>query len=149
MHNWVGQGLLVHFRTPGRHLRFQASDVRRFLSERSEPGRAAAGACRVVVVAPDRARTALRRPLRGAVVEFTDDPYTGLIQAGRLVPRLVVLDPSRFRGLDTGRYIRALEGALSRVIVVWLAATPPRGAPTAVPVKRGNLKRLAELAAAS
>lgn len=33
IHNWVERGCIPHFRTPGRHLRFQALDVARFLRE--------------------------------------------------------------------------------------------------------------------
>lgn len=31
IHNWADKGKNIHFRTPGRHLRFRASDVRYFL----------------------------------------------------------------------------------------------------------------------
>lgn len=33
IHNWVDRGCIPHFRTPGRHLRFQAVDVANFLRE--------------------------------------------------------------------------------------------------------------------
>jgi excisionase family DNA binding protein len=33
IHNWCEKGKIPHFRTPGRHLRFRAPDVRGFLKE--------------------------------------------------------------------------------------------------------------------
>src|SRR5690606_15484074 len=33
VHNWALEGRLAHFRTPGRHLRFQPEVVEAFLSE--------------------------------------------------------------------------------------------------------------------
>ncbi len=37
VHNWVDRGKLKAFRTPGRHLRFNRSDVATFLREHGFP----------------------------------------------------------------------------------------------------------------
>src|SRR5688572_13258857 len=56
VHQWAMSGLIAHFRTPGRHLRFRSDEVLRFLADSGYP-RAKAYAPHVLLVAPSSARS--------------------------------------------------------------------------------------------
>jgi excisionase family DNA binding protein len=133
VHNWVRRGLLSHFRTPGRHLRFHPEDAGEFLAR---CGYASAGTAvrgvdgsRTLVIAAGRARTLLRRALRDLPVSWADEPWSGLIAAGREQPSAVVLEASALRSTDARAVIRALTRQLAHARVVWVgAARPPLAA---------------------
>ena len=129
VHNWVRRGLLSHFRTPGRHLRFHPEDAVEFLAR---CGYATAGPAaqnidrsRALVIAAGRARTALRRALRDLPVSWADEPWSGLIAAGREWPSAVVLEASALRSTDARAVIRALTRQLAHARVVWVGAVRP------------------------
>ena len=123
VHNWVAQGLLRHFRTPGRHLRFQPTEVRRFLEGCGyEPSASSQHVGRVLVLAKARRHARLRRALSGCDLVWTTDAYAALVIAGRERPAFALLDAPALPSSSGAAIVRALLAELSRVRVVWLGA---------------------------
>lgn len=90
VHNWAGEGRLAHFRTPGRHLRFQPDVVEAFLRE---CGYEAAGyASRRVVCVAARPSARLRKALTSARCTWVPDVWTALLEIGRSPPDLWLID---------------------------------------------------------
>jgi excisionase family DNA binding protein len=130
VHHWVARGLVPHFRTPGRHLRFVPDEVRDFVARRLQP--APSGARRVaLVVAPPGVRAAIRRALRAFSVRWAAEPRAALVEAGRTPPDLVVLHWGAVKRLDLRAYERAVRRELggARLVVVGSAV---RGVPRSV-----------------
>jgi excisionase family DNA binding protein len=117
VHNWVERGLLEHFRTPGRHLRFQTEHVRAFLDKYAKSGPAA----RVEVLVVGRRP----RGVRSAWL-IVSDAYEALVRAGLDRPMAVVIDGAGVERIDGARYVRALRRGLPATRVVWVGANAPR-----------------------
>jgi excisionase family DNA binding protein len=119
IHNWVTDGRLDHFRTPGRHLRFQAADVLHFLERcgyrASLPTQATA-----LVVAEEAVRRSLVGALREYRTERTSDAFEALFVAARLTPDLIVVHGRSLAGLNAEQWCRAVRLALpqARLLVV-------------------------------
>ena len=101
--NWIEAGQLEAFRTPGRHFRIRASELRRF---QAAFGFGAEGdeSPRILVVDDqqdfvDLAVDALEDLVPGARVEGACGGYEALLRIGSLQPHLLVLD-LRMPGLD-------------------------------------------------
>ena len=120
VHNWVAEGRIAHFRTPGRHLRFQAAAVVHFLEScgyqaAPEPTPTA------LVLAPTPALArALSAQLTGVQATATKDAFEALILAGRLAPKLLVAHGSALIGLNVEQWVRAVAAALpdTRLLLV-------------------------------
>lgn len=120
VHNWASEGRIRHFRTPGRHLRFQASDVVAFLDDCGYQVPTTESPRSVVAVARGSVRVALRRALRACNVTWEDQMYRAMLTIGRLSPSAVVLDASALAGVDAGACVDAIARTLPRAKVVWV-----------------------------
>ncbi len=95
IHNWSDRGEIPHFRTPGRHLRFQKPHVLDFLRKYGYPIPEELDAARPRVALLVDSATNLPEvvgALTGAfdVVDYTD-PVDGLLKIGQQPPDAVVL----------------------------------------------------------
>lgn len=116
IHNWADRGEIRHFRTPGRHLRFQRSDVLDFLRRFGYPipPGLVTGAPRLVVIEKEtdtrqRIVESLGRIFR--VVAFAC-PFEALIEVGAEPPDAVVIGGLSSE-LDTSSIVRALSESKS------------------------------------
>ncbi len=111
VHNWVGEGLIPHFRTPGRHLRFQPADVEQFLQHcgYQQPS---VDTRTVLVVAQGRLKGRLKRHLQGTHCHYYQDPLASLIGAGKHQPDALVIERAALNGSPVGQYLSALRRAL-------------------------------------
>jgi excisionase family DNA binding protein len=112
--NWIEAGQLEAFRTPGRHFRIRASELRRFQAafgfgtETDDPPR--------ILVVDDQqdfvelALDALKDLLPGVRVEGACGGYEALLKIGSLQPHLLVLD-LRMPGLDGFEVCRRVKEA--------------------------------------
>ncbi len=73
VHNWVLEGRLEHFRTPGRHLRFQREAVQAFLLSCGYGGPSNVATRAAVIVVKGGSSAALRTVLRGQITTEVDD----------------------------------------------------------------------------
>lgn len=119
VHQWATSGLIAHFRTPGRHLRFRSDEVLRFLEHSGYP-RATVYAPHVLLVGPSRARSREASTLGQHKVTWVDDPYLALVEATRLEPGVIVLYAEQLRALELKPYVAALgaASATARVFVL-------------------------------
>jgi excisionase family DNA binding protein len=112
--NWIEAGQLEAFRTPGRHFRIRASELRRFQAAfgfGAEPDESP----RILVVDDqqdfiDLALDALRDLVPGARVEGACGGYEALLRIGALQPSLLLLD-LRMPGLDGFEVCRRVKEA--------------------------------------
>jgi len=124
IHNWADRGEIRHFRTPGRHLRFRASDVLEFLRKFGYPvpEQLKAGKPRVCVIDEDQSsREALERTLNGRFeLQIFAEPIDAFIALGSNPPDVLVIDAGTTK-LDALAAIRRLRSVAStehvRVIV--------------------------------
>jgi len=122
VHNWAGEGRIRHFRTPGRHLRFQASDVVAFLEECGYQLPTAERRRTVVAVARGSVRTALRRALKACEVTWEDQVYRAMITIERLSPSAVILEARALSGADASACVDAIARTLPHAKVVWVGS---------------------------
>ncbi len=110
VHNWAADGRIPHFRTPGRHLRFQAHDVVRFLE--SCGLELPLGQARLSVLFVGSKATAKRFQTLApkAQVETVRSPLSALIVLGRSNPERLVLQAAAFDPLQLSleSYVRAV-----------------------------------------
>lgn len=109
VHQWATSGLIAHFRTPGRHLRFRSDEVLRFL-ERSGYPRGARRATRLLVLLPRAAKPGARA-LSGHDVAWLKDPYAALVEAARRDVAVIVLYAEALATVDAKPYVAALSSA--------------------------------------
>jgi excisionase family DNA binding protein len=108
VHQWASSGLIAHFRTPGRHLRFRAQEVLRFL-ERSGHPRARKSPPAPVLVLVSPALRAQASSARGAKVLWCTEPYEALVTAARSEVARIVVDSERLRSVELRPYLAALR----------------------------------------
>ena len=121
VHNWATEGLINHFRTPGRHLRFRAGEVVDFLKSCGYDGlEGSVPVGRVLVVAGGESASGLKRALRGASASFVEEPRLGLIQAGRDEPDVIVVDSKSLKKVEASAYLSALAEGVPTATVVWM-----------------------------
>jgi excisionase family DNA binding protein len=113
--NWIEAGKLEAFRTPGRHFRIRASELRRFQAAFGFGSKADDESPRILVVDDQRdfvdlALDALKDLVRGARVEGACGGYEGLLKIGSFQPQLLVLD-LRMPGLDGFEVCRRVKEA--------------------------------------
>lgn len=108
VHNWVTDGKLQHFRTPGRHLRFHPHVVEVFLRE---IGYASGKRRNTAVLCVPASRVArLRRVLSEYECMTAANVWTALIVAGKQTPDAFVLDGT----LLTADEVRGVISAVRR-----------------------------------
>jgi len=112
--NWIEAGKLEAFRTPGRHFRIRASELRR-LEAAFGFGAEADESPRILVVDDqqdfvDLAVDALKDLVHGVRVEGACGGYEGLLTIGSFQPHLLVLD-LRMPGLDGFEVCRRVKEA--------------------------------------
>lgn len=116
VHNWALDGRLAHFRTPGRHLRFQPDAVSAFLRECGYDVRVATR-LRVVCVAP-RPGARLRKVLSVVECAWVSEIWSALLDVGRSPPDLLIIDGSQRSAFDLAPAIKAVKSRLPVVEVV-------------------------------
>jgi len=96
IHNWVDRGCIPHFRTPGRHLRFQAVDVASFLREwgYAIPRKFYAQIAQtVIVIGGKEAETVVTRAAgQSASIRSVEDLYEVAIRVGAEPTSAIVVD---------------------------------------------------------
>jgi excisionase family DNA binding protein len=96
IHNWVDRGCIPHFRTPGRHLRFQAVDVASFLREwgYAIPRKFYAQIAQtVIVIGGKEAETVVTRAAgQSASIRSVEDLYEAAIRVGAEPTSAIVVD---------------------------------------------------------
>ncbi len=112
--NWIEAGQLQAFRTPGRHFRIRASELRRFQATFGF-GSDSDEAPRILVVDDqqdfvDLALEALRELVPGARIDGASGGYEALLKIGSFQPHLLVLD-LRMPGLDGFEMCRRVKEA--------------------------------------
>lgn len=118
VHNWVLEGRLEHFRTPGRHLRFQRAAVHEFLLSCGYEAPSHVNSLSSVVAVRGGASAALRTALRLHDVTEVDDLPSGLITAARIEPQILVVDLTPRRPPPEAVTLQALARLLPRTRVV-------------------------------
>jgi excisionase family DNA binding protein len=121
VHNWVAEGRLEHFRTPGRHLRFHPEAVHAFLRGL---GYAATPPQRRVMVGASAAQSKrLRRVLTGYDCTWIGDPWLLLVAAGKHSPDALIIDSKLFHQTDMAAVLRALRRHLPTATIIVLGET--------------------------
>jgi excisionase family DNA binding protein len=116
IHNWVERGCIPHFRTPGRHLRFQAVDVAKFLREwgYAIPKRFYMQVAQALVVVGGKEAAAQVARVAGptAAVHTVDDLYAALLHIGCEPTSAVVIDAAVVK--DQAEMIESALAAIAR-----------------------------------
>jgi excisionase family DNA binding protein len=135
IHNWVAEGRLAHFRTPGRHLRFQYDEVMRFLQVCGQADPTQPTALGLLLAPTGQLGRALGSQMKGFTVERLTDAYEALVAAGRTAPRVIVAHASALTGVNIAKWASALRSRLpeTRLILVDLKRSVGVGEP--VPLK--------------
>lgn len=126
IHNWVERGCIPHFRTPGRHLRFQAVDVAKFLREwgYAIPRRFYAEIAQSVVVLGGKDAVGFVQKSVGAniAVHGVDDLYACLLHIGAEPTSAVVIEtPMADNVADSlAGAVGALQRAFTSMTIVLL-----------------------------
>ncbi len=98
IHNWADRGEIVHFRTPGRHLRFRRDDVLDFLRKYGYPipGEMSDQQPRVVLLLSDNslANGVLAILQISFEIAAFSEPMDALLEIGARVPDAVVVEQS-------------------------------------------------------
>lgn len=98
--NWIEQGELKAFRTPGGHFRIERADLIQFLEKHNMPN---PFTDKVRLLAMHNDQTFLDRfpskILASCHVDHTTNPVDGLISLGHQKPHVVILD-ARFSSVD-------------------------------------------------
>ncbi len=114
VHNWATDGHIPHFRTPGRHLRFQAEDVVRFL-ESCGLKLAMGPRAEVLFVGSKAVARRLEELAPQARVEAVKSPLSALVILGRSSPERLLLEAGAFNQLSLEAYVRVVLAALPTV----------------------------------
>jgi excisionase family DNA binding protein len=126
--NWVDEGRIAAFRTPGGHRRIRVADLVEFLDRHAMPiprKLAAVGRKRMLIVDDDtihlRALERRLKTFRSRVqVELTDNGIDALVLVGSFKPHLVVLDVymPELDGLEVCRRLKMRADTRSIGVVV-------------------------------
>jgi excisionase family DNA binding protein len=151
VHNWAAEGLIGHFRTPGRHLRFQAEAVVRFLDDCGYRLSESETVGSALVLAHGSVRSQLRRALKGLPTEWIDKPLSALVMAGKTQPDAVVVESSLLADVSPNLFFTALSHALPKARLYCLGGNGRApGASTRVDLKdMGRLRAELGLSPAS
>jgi excisionase family DNA binding protein len=124
VHQWAMSGLIAHFRTPGRHLRFRSDEVLRFLEQSGYP-RTKSNAPPVLIVGAGKMRSREASSLGQRKATWIDDPYLALVEATRLEPGVIVLYAERLQRVELKPYVAALSTACAAARVYLLGKSTP------------------------
>lgn len=125
VHNWVADGRIPHFRTPGRHLRFRAEDVAEFMRRSGFPVPDELSCrCPLLLVAAD-SRAALLGLPRGAI--SLENPLDALVMCPSHRPLMVVVLAEQMAGVDLRSFRAAIDRACEDCRVVWVGDPPLEG----------------------
>ncbi len=100
--NWIEQGEINAFRTPGGHYRIERKELNSFLNRHGMPNPLqAADTRRILAILDDEDLVSQLKRHFGEQYEYqvTPDPIDGLIKLGHWGPRVVVVD-SRLDSVD-------------------------------------------------
>lgn len=134
IHNWVDRGRIVHFRTPGRHLRFRAADVAEFLRAwgYNVPRELARLTARTgtVVGSPEMVSDVTRVLGEAMPLKDVKHSYDALVFAGADPPDVFLVDATFVRAeVDLERWLEAINRACpdARIVVLTddVAEVPP------------------------
>ncbi len=126
IHNWVERGCIPHFRTPGRHLRFQATDVAKFLRDwgYAIPRRFYREIAHTIVVVGGKEAAAHVARAAGPTtsVHTVDDLYAALLHIGAEPTSAVVIDAQlvKTHAAMIGPALAAIARAFSTMPLVLL-----------------------------
>lgn len=116
VHNWVARGCLACFRTPGRHLRFQANDVVNFLRVWGYPvpRKLASLVAPCVIVVGDRQVEALIRRLfsKAVTVYSVHDFFDAAMRLGTQPTRALVVQAQRI--VENALMFQSMAAAIAR-----------------------------------
>ncbi|MCA9639840.1 MAG: helix-turn-helix domain-containing protein [Polyangiaceae bacterium] len=122
VHNWVADGRIPHFRTPGRHLRFRAEDVAEFMRRSGFPVPDELSCrCPLLLVAEDARAGTLGLP-RGAI--SLENPLDALVMCPSHRPLMVVVVAEQMVGVDLKAFRAAIDRACEDCRVVWVGSPP-------------------------
>ncbi len=120
IHNWVDRGCIPHFRTPGRHLRFQAVDVASFLREwgYAIPRKFYAQIAQTVLVvgSKDVVAVVTRAAGQSTSIRQVEDFYEAAIRVGAEPTSAVVVEASAVQA-NPDAFVR-MVGAVRRAFQV-------------------------------
>lgn len=124
VHNWVLDGRLAHFRTPGRHLRFQPEVVAAFLSECGYAKPGSRPMPRVVCTAAARHARGFRQALADRDCTWVRDAWQALIELGASGAEAWVVDSAAVPVTELRAAVSAVRRRLPRVKVIVVAERP-------------------------
>jgi excisionase family DNA binding protein len=127
--NWVNEGRLTAFRTPGGHRRIRASDLVEFLAKHKMPiptSLESAGRKRLLIVDDDMmhlrtmGRLVNQRYQDRVHVALTENGIDALVMVGSFKPHLIVLDVfmPELDGLEVCRRLKANPGTRDIQVIV-------------------------------
>jgi len=133
IHNWIGKGMIKHFRSPGRHIRIRREDLIDFMERFGYPlpEELKLNAEKPVVAIVDsdtESVSALKRSLnRKFEVKGFNDPYEALITLGADPPSAVVLNLD-MNGFESISILKNLKKSprFSTVPVITMGSDPSR-----------------------
>lgn len=125
IHNWVDRGRIAHFRTPGRHLRFRATDVAEFLRAwgYSVPRELARASARTgLIVGSDEMISYVTRTLGDSMpLKDVKHPYDALVLAGADPPDIFLVDAKTIdANVEIDSWLEALNRACPDAQIVLL-----------------------------
>lgn len=135
VNNWIREGYLPAFRTPGGHRRVQVSDLLTFLAAKAMPIPAVLRprpSLRVMVVDDEplvleSTRRSLERCIRGVEVQAFESAISALLSVPSFDPGLIILDVymPEIDGLEACRRLKARpETAAIELVITSGALTP-------------------------
>lgn len=122
VHNWVADGKLPHFRTPGRHLRFQPDAVRTFLENIGYAPTRKHGS--VVVLSNAAGAKRLSAALSGFECILAKNLWSALISVGRKSNEGLILDVAHLPAAELKGLLTTVQAELPELRVVLLTDDP-------------------------
>jgi hypothetical protein len=124
VHNWVEENRIAHFRTPGRHLRFQIAEVVTFLERCGYRLPLEHKSNQVIVLVRGAARVSLRRILKGHDCSFAEEPLSALVVATRRPPDAFVVEQQALSPLSPMDYFRVIQQEFPNSKCIYLTEGP-------------------------
>lgn len=122
VHNWVADGKLPHFRTPGRHLRFHPEAVQTFLEAIGYGPTSKHGS--VVVYTNAAGAKRLSAPLSEFECLWVKNLWSALISVGSKAKEGLILDVAQLPSAELKGLLTTLQTELPELRVVLLTEDP-------------------------
>lgn len=122
VHNWVADGKLPHFRTPGRHLRFHPDAVQTFLEGIGYAQTQQHGGVVVYTTAAGAKR--LSTPLSEFECVWAKNLWSALIAVGSKTKQGLILDVAQLPSADLKGLLTTLQTELPDMRVLLLTDEP-------------------------